>query len=79
MEQKKNNSGALFINNNRKSENHPHLNGSIIVEGVEYWISAWKKTTESNNTMFSLSVTAKQPQQEEQTPKDFLDFLEGIK
>ena len=40
------NSGALF-KNDEKDETHPNwpdYNGSIDVEGNEYWIKAWLKT-----------------------------------
>lgn len=35
------NRGVLFVNNNKKSDKSPNMTGSINIEGVEYWISAW--------------------------------------
>lgn len=35
------NSGMLMRNERRQSDNHPEFTGSINVEGVDYWVSAW--------------------------------------
>jgi len=37
------NSGALFKNDRRSNDKQPNLRGSVNVEGVEYWISAWTR------------------------------------
>ena len=34
---------ALWINDKREKDTHPHLRGTAVVEGVEYYVSAWKK------------------------------------
>jgi hypothetical protein len=36
-------SGSLFKNDRKTSETHPDLNGTIMVNGKEHWLSAWKK------------------------------------
>lgn len=36
------NKGAFWKNEDRQKDTHPHYKGSINVEGVEYWLSAWK-------------------------------------
>lgn len=57
------NTGVLFINDKRESERHPHMKGSINIEGVEYWVSAWSKTSPKVNGKFlSLSATIKDDQ-----------------
>lgn len=53
------NSGALFANTDRKSDKHPNARGTLNVEGVEYWISAWTKTSKKGDKYQSLSVTRK--------------------
>lgn len=58
--QQKDNSGALFKNDKREKDTHPHMKGSIMVAGVEYWISAWTNTAESGVRYQSLSVQPKQ-------------------
>lgn len=36
-------SGSLFKNDRKTSETHPDLSGTIMVNGKEHWLSAWKK------------------------------------
>jgi hypothetical protein len=42
------NQGAIWGNNNRKSANSPDFTGSMVVGGVDYWISAWKRKEDAN-------------------------------
>lgn len=56
---KKDNSGALFKNDRKTQDNHPGYTGSIMVAGVEYWLSAWVKEGQ-NGKFFSLSVKPKE-------------------
>lgn len=41
--EQKNNSGSLFKNEKREKDTHPHATGTAIIDGVEYWVSAWTK------------------------------------
>jgi hypothetical protein len=52
------NRGALFKNTRREKDTHPEYNGSINVDGHDYWISAWVKEGKSGK-FFSLSVKRK--------------------
>jgi uncharacterized protein (DUF736 family) len=54
------NSGALFKNDKKESEKHPDYRGSINVDGVDYWISAWLKTSQQGTKFMSLSVSPKE-------------------
>jgi hypothetical protein len=36
-------SGSMRRNTKKESERHPDMNGSCLIEGVEYWISGWAK------------------------------------
>jgi len=58
--EQKDNSGALFKNDKRETDTHPHMKGSIMVAGIEYWISAWTNTSEKGVRYQSLSVQPKQ-------------------
>jgi len=51
------NKGGLFINNYKKTENHPDYRGSINVEGIDFSISAWKNTRKGGDMYLSLSVS----------------------
>ena len=53
--QPKENSGSLFKNNRKTSENHPDLTGTIMLNGREHWLSAWKKEGK-NGPFYSVSV-----------------------
>jgi hypothetical protein len=39
----KDNSGTLFKNDRREKETHPNAKGTALIDGVEYYISAWTK------------------------------------
>ncbi len=41
--EKRDNSGALFTNDKREKETHPHYQGKATIGGVEYYVSAWVK------------------------------------
>ena len=56
------NRGSLFKNDKKLEEKHPDMNGSINIEGTEYWISGWKKTSKAGSGFISLSVRPKQDQ-----------------
>ena len=62
MEYKNENSGALFTNDRKETDNHPDLKGTINVDGQDYWISAWNKTSKAGNDYISLSVQKKEVQ-----------------
>jgi len=68
------NSGALFENEKRAKESHPHLRGSCTIktpdgELLEFWVSAWQKTSKKGDDFFSLSFQLKDEQKEkEETP-----------
>ena len=55
------NRGALFSNKEHKtSDKAPDYKGSINIDGVEYWLSSWIKTSKQGNKFMSLSVQPKQ-------------------
>ena len=62
MEYDNQNRGSLFKNDKKTEDKHPDLNGSINVDGKDYWISAWKKTSKAGTPFYSLSVRIKQEQ-----------------
>lgn len=53
--QRKENTGTLGKNKDRKSDRHPEYTGKINVDGRDYWLSAWVKEKDGRK-FFSLSV-----------------------
>jgi hypothetical protein len=55
------NTGALFKNNDKTEENEkwPDYRGNINVDGTEYWLSAWLKTSKAGMKYMSLSIKPK--------------------
>ena len=55
------NSGALFKNDEKESEKHPDYRGTIDIEGREFWLSGWIKTSKKGTKFMSLAVKPKEP------------------
>ena len=55
------NRGAVWKNENKKSENHPDFSGSINIEGREFWLSGWRKKSDASDRapLVSFSVRPK--------------------
>ena len=62
MEYDNTNRGVLFSERDRKTKDEDRdYSGSINVDGTEYWLSAWIKTSKKTGQKFmSLSVKPKQ-------------------
>lgn len=59
--EQKDNTGSLFNNDKKEKDTHPDMTGAIKVDGIEYYLSAWKKTTKNGDEWFSLAVKPKTP------------------
>ena len=59
------NRGQIWKNDKKLTETHPDFKGSINVEGVEYWVSGWKRKEGANpkSPALSFSIQAKEQQQ----------------
>lgn len=62
-----NNRGAIWKNTKREKDTHPHFTGSATIEGVEYWVSAWKRGEDDKPDAPALRFTVKP--KEERKPK----------
>jgi uncharacterized protein (DUF736 family) len=57
------NSGALFKNDKKQSDKHPDYRGTVNVNGTDFWISAWLKSSKAGAKYMSLAVQPKEAQQ----------------
>lgn len=69
-----NNSGALFINDRKEKSSHPDFKGSAEIDGVEYWVSAWKKESQGGKKFISLAFQPKEKQDDLPGKDDDFDF-----
>jgi len=58
------NSGALFRAKEKRTPTSPDYTGSVNVEGKEFFVSGWKKTSRTGEPFLSLKVTAKTQQRQ---------------
>ena len=53
----KENTGALFKNDRKKSTKHPDYTGKVNVGGQDFRLAGWIKQAQSGKSFMSLSVT----------------------
>ena len=46
---------ALWGNKDKQTDSHPDFKGSLNIDGVEYWVSAWKRKEGANPNSPALS------------------------
>ena len=63
--------GSLFFNNRKSKENHPDYTGRVQLEGRQYRIAGWKRSTKAGGGYLSLRIT------EQQQPPGEIDFEKG--
>lgn len=60
------NRGAIWKNDDKREDGHPDFKGSLNVNGVEFWVSAWKRkegaTAKAPALSFSIKPKEDQPQ-----------------
>jgi len=72
--------GVLFVNHKKENPKQPDMTGNCEIDGVEYWLSAWNKTSAKGSTFMSLALSLKdakpngeatpQPQAQQQVALD---------
>jgi hypothetical protein len=72
---------AIWKNEERKTDKHPHFKGSGEIDGVEYWVSAWKREGDNPKApALKLRFTKKKEthQQGMDQAKAAVEFDDGI-
>jgi hypothetical protein len=81
MEYNNTNRGQIWKNEDRKSDTHPHFKGSMDIDGVEYWVSAWTRKPDANpkSPALTFSFKKKEDKQDDQIPKaDSVSVVDGF-
>lgn len=82
--EQKDGQGSLFKNKRKESDRHPDYNGSITINGVEHWLSAWIKEPKAGGDKYmSLSIGKPKEQRgetrrETAPPSDGAPFSDDI-
>jgi uncharacterized protein (DUF736 family) len=53
-------SGGLWKNERKEQPNHPDYTGKAMIDGVEYWVSAWVKEMKDGKKYFSIAYKPKE-------------------
>ena len=61
------NRGSIWKNDTKTTENHPDFKGSLNVNGVDYWVSAWKRKEGANPKAPAMSFTVKPKEEQQQS------------
>lgn len=57
--ERKNGTGNLFLNENKKTDKHPDMTGTLLsLDGIEYYISAWTREGKKGKYL-SISIREK--------------------
>lgn len=68
------NKGTLGKNKRREKDTHPEYAGQATIDGKDFWISAWVKTSSRDGEkFFSLSFREKQERTRDVTPAEMPD------
>jgi hypothetical protein len=53
------NRGSIWKNKKKERDTHPDFTGSINVEGVEYWVNAWRRKEDANPSAPAMTFTVR--------------------
>lgn len=59
------NRGSIWKNDDKQDDRHPDFKGTLNVDGVDYWVSAWKRKEGANPKSPALSFSIKRKEQQQ--------------
>ena len=59
------NRGGIWKNDRKEKDTHPDFTGNLNVDGVEYWVNAWKRKADSNPKAAALSFSVKRKDEQQ--------------
>lgn len=72
--EKRDNSGVLFKNDRKENPNQPDYKGDAMINGVEFWVSAWvKKPKNGGNSFMSFAYKPKEQGAHSSSPRNSVD------
>lgn len=64
-----NNRGAVWRNDRKEKDTHPDFTGQAKINGVDYWVSAWKRKPDAKENSPALSFSVKPKEERQQAPQ----------
>lgn len=61
--EQRDNTGSLFKNDRREKDSQPNAKGNALIDGVEYWVSAWTNEARDGSKYQSLKFERKNADQ----------------
>ena len=62
------NRGSIWKNDRKEKPTHPDFKGTLNVDGVEYWVSAWKRKPDANPKAPALTFSVQPKEQQAPEP-----------
>ena len=53
------NRGQIWKNDKKETDKHPDFTGTLNVDGIEFWVSAWKRKPDASEKAPALSFSVK--------------------
>ena len=63
------NRGSIRKNDKKQSDNHPDFKGELNVDGILYWVSAWKRKADAHPNAPALSFSVKKKEMPDHVKK----------